>query len=145
MPTAWVKLIEKLSKLQHEFIKVAQQVEKSKRNQPGVCGSWSPKQVVAHITGWDKEVIRQFDLFQDGLEKAIEHNIDEFNKKSVQERSHLSWEETIAELQQVHEQFYQRAKSISSQELSKNGEYKDWIEVQIDHYLHHTEQLEKWV
>jgi hypothetical protein len=101
MSTSWESLIEELSNLQHQFIDVAQQVEKSKRNQPGVCGTWSPKQVIAHISGWDKEVIRQFGLFQDGLEKAIEHDIDEFNKKSVKERGHLSWAETIAEVQQT--------------------------------------------
>ncbi|HEX6981546.1 MAG TPA: ClbS/DfsB family four-helix bundle protein [Balneolaceae bacterium] len=119
MSTSWENLIEELSSLQHQFIKVVEQIEKPKRNNPGVCGSWSPKQVVAHITGWDKEVTRQFGLFQDGLKKAIEHDIDEFNKKSVQERNHLSWEETVAELQRAHEQFYQKAKSISSQDLSK--------------------------
>lgn len=144
MSTSWENLIEELSNLQHQFINVAQQLEKSKRNQPGVCGTWSPKQVIAHISGWDKEVIRQFGLFQDGLEKAIEYGIDEFNKQSVKERAHLSWEETLAELQQAHKQFYQRAKSISSQELSENEEYKDWVEVQIDHYKHHIKQLKQW-
>lgn len=145
MSTSWEKLIEELSNLQHQFIEVAQQIDDTKRNQPGVCGSWSPKQVIAHISGWDKEVIRQFSLFQEGLEKAIEHDIDEFNEKSVTERQHLSWEEIVAELKQAHEQFYQRTKSISSQELFENEEYKDWVEVQIDHYKHHTKQLKQWV
>lgn len=144
MPTAWNNLIEELNQLQHEFIEVAQQLEETKRNQPGVCGSWSPKQVIAHITGWDKEVIRQFGLFQDGLEKAIEHNLDEFNKDSVQKRRHLNWNETILELQRVHQQFYQSAMSVSSQALAQNGEYRNWVQVQIDHYKHHTKQLEKW-
>jgi len=145
MSSTWKNLVDKLNILQQKFIRVAQQIEQSKRNRPGVCGSWSPKQVVAHISGWDKEVIRQFSLFQDGLEKAIEYDIDEFNKQSVKKRSHLSWEELIAELQQVHGQFYQKAQSISSEELSENGEYKDWVEVQIEHYIHHIKQLESWV
>lgn len=145
MSKSWENLIQELNSLQHTFIDVAQQIEKYKRCQPGICGSWSPKQVVAHISGWDKEVIRQFGLFQDGLEKAIEHDIDEFNKKSLMERRHLSWEETITELQQAHEQFSQIAKSISSHELSGNEKYRDWVDVQIEHYKHHTKQLKKWV
>ena len=144
MSSTWNSLLDKLGILQQKFIKVAKQIDKPKRNQPGVCGFWSPKEVVAHISGWDKEVIRQFTLFQDGLVKAIEHDIDEFNKKSVSERQHLSCKETIAELQQAHKQFYQRAQSISSQELSKNEEYMNWVKVQIEHYKHHTKQLEKW-
>lgn len=101
--------------------------------------------MIAHISGWDKEVIRQFDLFRDGLDKAIKHDIEGFNKKSVQERGHLSWKETIAELQQAHKQFYQKAMSLSSKKLSKNEEYRDWVEVQIAHYIHHTQQLKRWI
>ena len=145
MSDTWKKLIEELSKLQHDFIEVAQQIEIPGRNRPGVCGSWSPKEVVAHISGWNKEVIRQFSLFRDGLEQAIEDDMDEFNKKSVQERQHLSWEETINELKHTHKQFYHRARSISSQELSGNKEYKAWVEVQIEHYKHHIKQLKKWL
>lgn len=145
MSKTWVNLIEELTILQQEFIIVAQQIDETKRNQPGICGSWSPKEVVAHIIGWDKEVIRQFGLFQDGLEKAIEHDIEAFNKKSLEKYRHLSWKETIAKLQQVHEQFYQTTKSISSLEISHNGEYRDWLKVQIDHYIHHIKQLKKWV
>ena len=143
MFSTWKNLVDKLSILQQEFIKVAQKIDKPQRNRPGVCGTWSPKEVLAHISGWNKEIIRQFSLFQDGLEKAIEHDIDEFNKNSVKERRHLSWAEIIAELQQTHKQFYQKAQSISSQELSKNEEYKNWVEVQIEHYKHHKKQLEK--
>lgn len=145
MPADWKKLLEELSNLQGEFIEVAQQIAKPKRNQPGVCGSWSPKQVAAHITGWEKEITRQFELFRDGLEEAIEYDIDEFNKESVQKRDHLSWEETITELQQAHEQFSEKAMSISSRELANNTEYKEWVEVQINHYRHHINQLKKWV
>jgi hypothetical protein len=145
MPTTWENLITELRNLQFEFIEVAQQLDQSRRDKPGVCGSWSPKQVIAHISGWDKEVIRQFGLFREGLKKAIEHDINEFNKKSVENRNHLSWDETLTELQQAHELFYEMAKSISTGERSENEDYRKWVKVQIAHYKHHTKQLEQWV
>ncbi|NGP89926.1 hypothetical protein [Fodinibius halophilus] len=56
--TSWEILIEELRNLQLQFIEVIQRIEKPKRNYPGACGSWSPKRVIADITGWDKEVIQ---------------------------------------------------------------------------------------
>lgn len=140
-----MELTDRLKDLQNEFIRITQRLEKSRRTEPGVCGSWSPKEVVAHLSGWDKEVIRQFDLFLDGLDEAIEHDIDEFNKQSVYERSHLSWDETVNELKEAHQQFYRKAKSIPLQQIAKNDEYRDWMEVQIEHYIHHIDQFKEWV
>jgi flagellar biosynthesis chaperone FliJ len=145
MPKSWKELTNELKELQGKFIGIAENLEKSKRNKPGVCGSWSPKEVVAHLSGWDKEVIRQFDLFLDGLDEAIEHDINEFNKQSVRERRHLSWDKTVEELKGVHERFYKKTKSIPPQEISKNDEYRDWMEVQIEHYIHHINQVKEWV
>lgn len=50
------KLIEQLANLtraQSDFVQIANQLDPQKRNQPGVCGEWSPKDVVAHLVGWD--------------------------------------------------------------------------------------------
>ncbi len=141
----WTELIAELKSLQDEFIRIVQSLDKSIATKPGVCGEWSAREVVAHLSGWDKEVMRQFDLFLDGLDKAIEHDIDEFNKQSVKEREHLSWNDTINELKKAHQQFYRKAKSIPEAEISNNDEYRDWMEVQIEHYIHHIKQLKEWV
>ncbi|NIT58851.1 MAG: hypothetical protein GWN00_22295, partial [Aliifodinibius sp.] len=76
---------------------------------------------------------------------AIEYDMDEFNQKAVEERSHLNWEQTITELKAAQGEFNQKATSISAHELSGNQEFKDWMEVQIEHYEHHIKQLKRWV
>ncbi len=143
--TSWNTLLNRLKKLQNEFIHLTELLEESKRGQPGVCGKWSPKQMIAHFSAWDKEVVRQFGLFQDGLQQAIEYDMDEFNRKAVQERSHLNWNETIAELKDAQREFNQIAGSISPKEISDNQEFIDWMEVQIEHYEHHIGQLREWI
>lgn len=145
MPSDWSTLVSELRELQKELLEAAQRLEESQREQSGVCGVWSPKEVLAHLTGWDKEVTRQFRLFQDGLEKAIEHDIDKFNQQSVSKRSQLSWEETLAEYRDVQNEFIEVAHSIPPSELSQNGEYHDWMNVQIEHYQHHLRQFNQWV
>lgn len=145
MPSNWAALVTELRALQKELIEIAQSLEKTQRERSGVCGTWSPKEVLAHLTGWDVEVTRQYRLFLDGLEKAIEHDIEEFNKKSVSQRSHQSWEETMVELRNAHKEFIEVAHSIPPSELTGNREYRGWMKVQIEHYQHHIQQLSQWV
>lgn len=143
--STWKELTERLKELQREFIRIAQRLEADKRNRPGVCGSWSPREVVAHLVEWNKEVIRQFEFFQVGLYRPVDHDLDEFNERSVRQRAHMTWEETIGELIEIHELFHKKTESISMQDISANGEYKDWVMVQIEHYEHHTRQLQQWI
>lgn len=145
MPSNWAALVSELRELQRELLEIAKSLEEFQREQSGVCGTWSPKEVLAHLTGWDDEVTRQYRLFLDGLEKAIEHDIEKFNKRSVSQRSHQSWEETLVELRDAQNEFIEVAHTIPPSELSENREYRDWMEVQIEHYQHHIQQLNQWV
>lgn len=144
MSTPWTKLIKQLQELQNEFIHAVTSLDPSEREKSGVCGVWSPKQVVAHMTGWEIETILQFQRVRDSNE-AIEHDIDAFNEKSVQQRKHLSWKETIEELTTIQNRFNETLRSISPDDESINKQYLELMDVQIEHYMHHTGQLEEWL
>lgn len=143
MSTSWNKLIHQLEELQIKFNKAVQALDASQVEKPGVCGHWSPKQLVAHMTGWEIETILQFQRIQNGLE-AIEHDIDAFNEKSVDQRSHLTWNETLTELITVQNRLNEVIRSTPKDDHSKNIEYRELMDVQIEHYIHHTKQLESW-
>ena len=69
-----------LTRAQSDFVQTGNQLDPQKRDQPGVCGEWSPKDMVAHLVGWDKsllEFITDIDNF------SPPHDIDQFNQHSV--------------------------------------------------------------
>lgn len=144
MSTDWTKLIDQLEELQKNFNEAVQTLGASKIEKPGVCGDWSPRQLVAHMTGWEIETIFQFQRVQNGSE-AMDHDIDAFNEKSVEQRKHLAWNETLTELITVQHRFNEVVRSISLDDESKNEQYRELMDVQIEHYIHHTKQLEKWI
>lgn len=144
MSNTWKKSITQLNELQRNFIETVNALQKSKREKPGVCGTWSPRQVVAHMTGWEIETILQFERIERGT-SALEHDIDLFNEKSVQQREHLYWDETLIELKEAQKKFNQKALSISFDDDSIDEGYWELINVQIEHYLHHIRQLKKWI
>ncbi len=96
------------------------------------------------MTGWEIETILQFKRVENG-HTAIEHDIDLFNEKSVYQRHHLNWDETIHELKEAQKQFNQKILSISVNDPSKNEAYRELMDVQIEHYKHHTHQIEGWL
>lgn len=97
------------------------------------------------MAAWDLEIIRQYKLFREGLDSAIEHDIDAFNARAVKERENLSWEACLEELRRVHLEFSETAHSLKPAEIEKNVGYREWLNVLIEHYEHHISQLEKWL
>jgi hypothetical protein len=141
----WARLTAELQDLQAEFIGVADSLRVGKRVQAGVCGEWSPRQVVAHMSGWDAEVLRQFDLFAAGNTGEITFDIDEFNVRAVDERSDLDGHAIVDELRDLHAQFAERLARIGQGDRAENPQYREWVEVLIEHYRHHTRQLADWL
>jgi hypothetical protein len=45
---------------------VATRLPPELRDKNGVCGEWSPREVIAHMVGWDKEAMYFLSLFADG-------------------------------------------------------------------------------
>ncbi|HUF17010.1 MAG TPA: DinB family protein, partial [Thermoanaerobaculia bacterium] len=130
--------------LQARFIEVAESLTAERRDRPGVCGRWSPREVVAHISGWDAEVLRQFEIFGSGYTVEIRHDIDEFNARSVESRADLSWQATVEELRNIHRRYPAAIARVTVLQREPNPQYREWLEVLTDHYRHHTAQLQRW-
>ena len=141
MTRSWKNRINRFEKLQDELVEAAESLDESKREEPGICGTWSAKEVLAHLSGWNKEIARQFALLLDGRSGTVEHDIDRFNRQAVREREHLNWRETLDDLKETHRQFNRQARSISRDNIAENEEYAEWMSVQIEHYEHHLKQL----
>lgn len=141
----WSVLCQRLLHLQAGFIESAESLPVEKRESSGVCGDWSPREVVAHISGWDAEVLRQFELFNSGFTGEVEHDIESFNQQSVASRGSLDWEETLEELRQIHRCYPAALETVGEIHRASNSQYEEWLQVLIEHYEHHTEQLQRWL
>jgi len=81
MARTWKDRIKRFEILQDKLVKAAQSLDESKREEPGTCGSWSAKEVLAHLSGWNKEIARQIRLVLEGHSGTVEHDIDRFNRQ----------------------------------------------------------------
>lgn len=131
----------KLTQTQTKFVDVANQLSQAQQTKVGVCGSWSPKDVVAHLVGWDaslKQLIVDIENF------VPPYDVHQFNEQSVAVRQALSWQDVLTELQTNFAEL-QTAVPTVTQEMKIYGRVKDWLSGRIADYELHTGQFEAWL
>ena len=125
------------------FCQLLDRIDSKKYDQPGVCGVWSPKDVVSHLIGWDKSV-EEFIANPESFDPAPLLDFESFNAQSVSERQYQSWEETLDELQCGHTRLQESIATVSAE--SKIFERLcEWLAGRKNDYDHHTVQLRGWI
>ena len=93
---------------QKHFIEALDGVPKDKWNQPGVCGSWSVKDIVAHLASYEQVLV---DVLKNLLDEAastphldrMKAGWERYNDAEVERRSANSADEVLAELKSAHQ------------------------------------------
>jgi len=137
----WLKLCENLSSVEEEFIQVINSFNAKVRDQKIAEGSWSVKDILAHIVGWEDEVLKQFKVFLVNPDVDDTYDIDSFNESSVSSRKNKTWNEIIEELKSIQEELSAFISTLSQKDIDAEDRFSEWVEVLIDHYKHHTRQL----
>jgi hypothetical protein len=113
-------------------------------------GDWNLKDVVAHLTGWDRYFIDILDALQAGEEPPYWGNMTKFNEASVQKRRESSWEVVNDEFVATGEEFIHRYNQLPAEyrEVSfwKGRSYTPvrMLEINIHHYgKSHLPQIKK--
>ena len=123
------------------FIQAANQLDPNKRYQAGVCGEWSPKDVVSHLIGWDKS-LKTFMVDTENFDPP--HDVNNFNMLSVKSRNHLSWGEVMNELETNFSDLTQAIATLEPQ-MKIYKRVNSWLLGRIEDYELHTGQLEDWL
>jgi len=137
----WLKLCENLSTVEKEFIQVIDSFNAKARDQKIADGSWSPKDILSHIVGWEVEVVKQFNAFLTNPDVNDTYDIDSFNKSAVELRKHLSWDQIVAELNIAQAELSDFLLKLTQKEIDEENRFIEWVDVLVNHYIHHTKQL----
>lgn len=105
------------------------------------CGWWSPKQIIAHESGWLVEVHRRYDLFAAGDIEPIEYDFDSFNAQSVEARAHLDWAGTRGEFRDLIARTISRAETLTPEQAGSIKGYGGWLDAMSEDMEMHTHQL----
>lgn len=130
----------------------------------GVAGDWSARDIVAHVTAYERGLVEWLQAALSGTVKTFEvldhPDVDFRNARILEEYEGQSWKEVEAEASRVFNQLMELLATISEEELS-DRERVEWYVVprwgrrralweciaddSYRHYEQHSEGIEKWL
>jgi hypothetical protein len=125
--------------------------------QPGVSGEWSVKDVLAHLSAWERRMVGWVGMLMRGeIPAGAPENWDDIhrmNAESYARDKHKPPQEVLAEFRAAHLTALDLAESLSEAQLQTD--YPDtwprnalWHGVAVDagwHSKEHCEEINKWL
>lgn len=117
--------------------------------EPGVTGTWSVKDIIAHVTWWEEEALNHLPLILSGGRPprySVTHGgIDAFNAKMTKQRQNLPLAEVLRQLDDVHGRLIALVRSAPETQIT--GETRFRRRLRLDtygHYPKHARAIRAW-
>jgi uncharacterized protein (TIGR03083 family) len=124
--------------------------------EPGVCGDWSVRDVVAHVAAWDREVTATFAAMLEGERLPFldfdEDELEQFNQDRQAAARDMPVPDAVAELTASRQALLDLLKATNNTRLfapAPGDEHADMsiaacLGAQISHDEEHAEMIETW-
>jgi uncharacterized protein (TIGR03083 family) len=124
--------------------------------EPGVCGEWSVRDVLAHIAAWDRETTAMFEAMLRGERHYFldldEEGLEQFNQDRHETARGLTVDEAVAELTASREALLDLVRETDNARMfapAPGDEHADFsiaacLGAQISHDEEHAEMIEAW-
>lgn len=133
--------IDEFEQAYETLITVAEQYPEDLKTQAGVTGTWSAREVLAHLCGWLAEAKRRYPRYGRGAGE-IKYEIDNFNAVSIRMREGKEYDQILDELRTSVEQLTTMARAITEQKYQRDGRYINWLNILLEEAENHTAQLQ---
>jgi hypothetical protein len=144
MVMAVTDVLERATAALNRLISTVEDIPIDAMTSPKTIGEWSVKDVLAHITCWEEESAKAFQVWKIGIEPDWSHigDLDEFNNSSVKERRKQSLGKIIEQLKTVHKGVMDKIKSVPEADMTRRGGIPKWLETQItEHIEEHIDKI----
>jgi hypothetical protein len=151
------ELLQAMESSRADLLKAIDGLNPTVMQEPGVVGQWSVRDVLAHITRWEAELVRMLFQLKQGrtpdYPTLSEPDIDKINARFHKENLERPLDQVLADFHSVRKQTLRRLSEYTEQELSEPGRYPalkghPLIEyIAGDTYEHdaeHALQIQEW-
>jgi uncharacterized protein (TIGR03083 family) len=142
------RLIDKVEAAWAEFHASYDGLPEDELFAPGVCGDWSIRDLVAHVTWWDEEAITHLPMVLDGETPprySVRYGgIDAFNAMKTREKQGLTLDEVRREAEETHGRLLAYLRSVPPDRL-KGTKFTHRLRLDTyGHYPIHTADIREW-
>ena len=119
-----------------QVLDLVEQVPPDRREERGVVGVWSLKDVMGHLAYWDYVTRAELEAEQAGIEpESDDRDEDTVNAEQARTRKDWTWDQVMAEVIENRDARIALHKQPTRIDMSDVG----------GHWLEHREQIEAWI
>jgi hypothetical protein len=147
--------INTLEQSRAEWEALLAQVDEERMLQPGAAGKWSVKDVIAHVTWGEREMVPIMRTRELVGSELWELSDDERNEIVYQQNRDRPLQEILQEEQQTYADLFEAAQALSDEDLNDPHRFKqmpeEWVPWQIiagcsfKHYQDHVPSIREWL
>jgi len=147
--------INTLEQSRAEWEALLAQVDEERMLQPGAAGKWSVKDVIAHVTWGEREIVPIMRTHVLAGSELWNLSDDERNEIVYQQNRDRPLQEILQEEQQAYADLLEAAQTLSDEDLNDPHRFKqmleEWVPWQIiagcsfKHYQDHMPSIREWL
>ena len=141
-PQTKAEILDRIDSTWREWLMAIERVVPARRTEPGACGYWSVKDLMAHIALWESEIPEHIQRWELGLPIA-DLDIDTMNAEIVAENHARSYALVRIDMHRAHQI---AIAAIRDLDRALDDDIRDRISCETwDHYPEHTDQIRTWL
>jgi len=141
-----------LNRLEKEWENLLQSLEGLSAEEmcrPGAAGEWSVRDILAHVTTWDAEALKNLPLIlkfqKTPLYSSLYGGVDEFNRLEQQRKRDLSVAEVRRQLGEAHAHLLDYLEGAPSEAFISGSRFQRRLrEDTYGHYPEHARAITAW-
>ena len=111
-------------------------------------GTWGVKEILIHISGWDREIAPAFARIERGEmadAPGIYDDFDSWNARFVEAGKHAQHAEILADLEASHRALATAAGALGDEHFAVDAPARELLEATgAKHYREHAAQIREW-
>ena len=117
--------------------------------EPDAIGTWSVKDIIAHVTWWEEEALTHVPVILTGGKPprySVKYGgIDAFNAQMSEQKRNLSLSVVLQQRDETHRRLIDFIQNVPEDQIVRGTRFRRRIRLDTySHYLEHTEAIRKW-
>jgi hypothetical protein len=143
------KLLDRIEGAWTSFLDSFAGLSPAQLETPNVAGAWSIKDIMAHVTTWEEEALKNLPLILEGKRTARYKDqyggIDAFNDQMTERKRALSLDEVRRQFEATHKQLVEYIGAAPDSEFATETRFRRRIRWDTySHYPHHEKAIRDW-
>jgi hypothetical protein len=116
---------------------------------PGVVGTWSVKDILAHVTTWEQETLKASPVIMKGGSpprySTQYGGIDAFNALMTEQKRGLSLSEVLSQLDETHDRLIAYVQTVPEEQFRRETRFRRRLRLDTySHYREHAAMIREW-